>query len=89
MRPSEDNSCYEYVACYVDDLLISIKRPDNFCKSLKEKYDFKLKGDGPINYHLGMDYLKDKEGTLVQQPKKYFEKMVESYQQMFKEEPPK
>ena len=36
-----------------------------------------------------MDYFRDKDGTLVQQPKKYIEKMVESYQQMFKEEPPK
>ena len=31
---------------------------------------------GPISYHLGMDYFRNKDGTLVACPKKYIEKML-------------
>ncbi len=89
MRPSKDRDCYEYVACYVDDLLISMKDPKEFCDILKTKFNFKLKGDGPIEYHLGLNYSRDPDGTLVLQPKKYIEKMMESYNNMFGNMPKK
>ena len=50
-RIAEDITCYEYVAVYVDDLLIAMKNPAKFCHDLKENFNFKLKGDGPISYH--------------------------------------
>ena len=56
MRPSEDDSAYEYIAVYVDDLAIAMKNPAAFFKTLKEKYKFKLKGDGPMEFHLGCSY---------------------------------
>ena len=89
MRKSKDNACNEYVACYVDDLLISMKNPKEFCDHLKTKFNFKLKGDGPIEYHLGMNYSRDPDGTLCLQPKKYIEKIMESYRNMFGEMPKK
>ena len=53
MKSSKDGSHYEYIAVYVDDLAICMKDPKAFCDTLKEKYKLKLKGVGPINYHLG------------------------------------
>ena len=61
MRPASDGSTYEYIACYVDDLAVAMKDPKSFLDMLKVKYRFKLKGVGPITYHLGMDYYKDKD----------------------------
>jgi hypothetical protein len=31
MRPTKDNCCYEYVATYVDDLMIAMDDPAEFC----------------------------------------------------------
>ena len=89
MRPLKDGSCYEYVAVYVDDLLMAMKDPKKFCDTLKEKYNFKLKGDGPIDYHIGLNYYKDKDGTLIQQPLKYIDRMIKSYEDTYKELPKK
>lgn len=46
-------------------------------------YNFKLKGSGPIIYHLGANFSRDKDGTLIQSPKKYIEKMMDQYQIMY------
>ena len=32
--------------------------------TLTGKYKFKLKGTGPISYHLGCDFVRDKDGVL-------------------------
>ena len=53
---------------YVDDLLIASEEPDKIIQDLKEKFKLKIKGDGPLEYHLGCDYKLDKDGTLVTQP---------------------
>ena len=83
MKPSKDGSHYEYVAVYVDNLAISMKDPKSFCDTLKEKYNLKLKGVGPIKYHLGCGYTRDEDATLVADPKKYVEKILESYEKRF------
>jgi hypothetical protein len=44
---------------------------------------FKLKGVGPLTYHLGRDYFSDKEGTLCYGPRKYIPKMIGQYENMF------
>jgi len=89
MRKSVDGKCYEYVAVYVDDLAVAMKDPKSFFDVLKHKYKFKLKEDGPIDYHLGMNYYKDKDGTLVQSPRKYIEKMIDTYERLFGSKPTK
>jgi hypothetical protein len=50
---------------------------------------FKLKGDGPVSYHLGLNYIRDKDEILKQQSIQYIEKMVASYKQMFDSVPKK
>ena len=48
-----------------------------------------MKGVGPINYHLGCGYTRDEDGTLVADPRKYVEKILESYEKTFGEKPKK
>ena len=49
----------------------------------------KFKEDGELAYHLGADYFLDPDGTMASQPKKYVEKLKETYIRLFNEEPPK
>ena len=87
MRPSKTGNHYEYVAVYVDDLALVLDKPQEFTQFLENEYNFKLKGTGPITFHLGMDIIRDSEGVLCIQPKKYIEKMVANYTRMFSEPP--
>ncbi|KAL7567086.1 hypothetical protein ACA910_002809 [Epithemia clementina (nom. ined.)] len=89
MRSSRDGEVYEYIAVYVDDLAIIAKDPAEIGQILREKYKFKLKGDGPLEYHLGCGYWRDPNGTLVADPKKYIEKMMEWYEKEFGKKPRK
>ena len=89
MRPEPGGTCYEYIAVYVDDLAIAAKDPQAFCNELKKKYNLKLKGVGPLEYHLGCTYKKDPNGTLAADPRRYVNKILESYERMFKEKPRK
>ena len=89
MRPEPGGTCYEYIAVYVDALAIAAKDPQAFCHELKKKYNFKLKGVGPLEYHLGCTYKKDPDGTLAADPRRYVNKILESYERMFKQKPRK
>ena len=45
---------YEYIAVYVDDLLIASRNPQAIIDSLtNDPVNFKLKGTGPVEFHLG------------------------------------
>ena len=83
----ETKGHYEYVAVYVDDLAIAMQDPTEFINVLQGKYKFKLKGTGPINYHLGMGFSRDKDGTLCISPVRYIEKMISQYEKTFGESP--
>ena len=74
---------YEYIAVYVDDLAIAAKDPLDIVNVLRDVYQFKLKGTGPISFHLGCDFFRDSEGVLCMAPKKYIEKMISQYERMF------
>ena len=89
MRPDPGGTCYEYIAVYVDDLAIAAKDSQAFCNELKKKYNLKLKGVGPLEYHLGCTYKKDPDGTLAADPRRYVNKILESFERMFKEKPRK
>ena len=89
MRPEPGGTCYEYIAVYVDDLATAAKDPQAFCNELKKRYNLKLKGVGPLEYHLGCTYKKDPDGTLAADPRRYVNKILESYERMFKEKPRK
>jgi len=81
MRDKGDH--YEYIAVYVDDLLIASKDPDSIIKLLTEKHQFKLKGTGPTEFHLGCDFFCDEEGVLCYGPKKYIEKILDNYRRIY------
>ena len=85
MKSSKDDNHYEHIAVYVDDLAICMKDPHGSCDTLKDDYKFKLSGVGPISYHLGCGYTRDDDGTLVADPRKYVEKILESNEKMFGE----
>jgi hypothetical protein len=63
---------YDYVAVYVDDLAIAMEDPKSFTDTLIERYKFKLKGTGPITFHLGIDFRREEDGTLCMEPRKYW-----------------
>jgi hypothetical protein len=83
MRPK--NGVNEYIAVYVDDLAIAMADPQEFVDVLEKKHKFKLKGTGRIAFHLGCDFFRDDKGILCMAPKKYIEKMMMGYEQMFGE----
>lgn len=85
MRPNGD--VYEYIGVYVDDLAIAMLDPEEFAQILIDKYKFKLKGTGPISFHLGCEFVRDEEGVLCLRPRKYIDRMVATYEQIFGEKP--
>jgi hypothetical protein len=78
---------YEYVAVYVDDHTIVMKDPKDFTDLLEQKYKFKLRGTGPISYHLGMDFSEDEVNTLRISPTKYIDKLIKNYEKLFGRKP--
>jgi len=87
LRLNEEENIYEYVAVYVDDLCIVAKIPQQFVDSLMIKYSFKFKGTGPIKFYLGCDYFRDDKGHLCYAPKRYVERMAQTYQRLFGKNP--
>ena len=85
MRRVDDH--YEYIATYVDDLGIASKNPQAIVDELESKHKFKLKGTGPIHFHLGCDYFRDKDGVLCYAPKKYVDKMLDNFVRHFGHKP--
>ena len=85
MRPKGDH--YEYIAVYVDDLMIASKEPEAIIEALTGKHKLKLKGTGPTEFHLGCDYFRDDDGTLCMAPRKYIDKLTQNYERMFGEKP--
>ena len=60
MRKCPTGDHYEYVAPYVDDLAIIMKDPQALVDQLMAApYNFKLKGSGPLNFHLGYGFDSD------------------------------
>jgi hypothetical protein len=62
---------YEYIAVYVDVLLIEVKEPSSIIMALENKHQFKLKGLGPLQCALGYIYFLDDKGTVCFGPRKY------------------
>ena len=85
----ERDGIYEYIAVYIDDLAIISKDPARIIETLCDptKANFKVKGSGPITFHLGCDFFRDEDGVLCFAPRKYVMKMVDSYKQMFGQAP--
>ena len=88
MRKCPTRDVYEYVATYVDDLCIIMENPLEFLEQLSSApYNFKLKGSGEVNFHLGCGFERDSDGVLCMNPGRYVDKMEDAYKQVFKELP--
>jgi hypothetical protein len=59
----EADGLYEYVAVYVYDLAFAMTDPKKFIDTLMECYKFKLKGTGPLEFHLRCDFYRDDRGV--------------------------
>ena len=81
MRDKGDH--YEYIGVYVDDLLIVSKEPQSIIDKLTVVHKFKLKGTGPVSFHLGCDFFRDEDGVLCYAPRKYIEKMLDNYKRIY------
>jgi hypothetical protein len=52
----EDTGVYEYIAVYVDNIAVAAHDLVGIINQLKERYKYKLKGVGPLEYHLGCTF---------------------------------
>ena len=82
----KNGNIWEYIGVYVDDLTFAMKNPQGFVDVLEKKYGFKLKGTGPISFHLGCDFFRDSDGVLCMAPMKYIEKVIANYSKLFNDE---
>jgi hypothetical protein len=80
---------YDYVATYVDDLCLGMLDPKSFTDTLQKKYNFKLKGTGPIDFHLGQSFSWNDDGEMEIFAKCYVDKMIDTYVQLYGEKPRK
>ena len=85
--PNASGDLWEYVAVYVDDLAFVVRKPKEFVRELENKYKYRLKGTGSILFHLGCDFFRDEDGTLCIAPRKYIDRMIDRYKNMFGEKP--
>ena len=89
LRKAPNLRCYEYIAVYGYDLCIAAESPSATIQIFKTKYHLKVRGDGNLTYHLGADYFEDPDGTFVSQPKKYIDKLADTYRRLLNDDPPK
>jgi hypothetical protein len=88
MRPREDH--YEYICVWVDDLCLCAKDPQSIIDELadpKGEHKYQFKGVGPITYHLGGNFKRDKDGTLAYSAESYIEKTIAAYERIYGEKP--
>jgi hypothetical protein len=83
----QNGNVYEYIGVYVDDLAIIAKDPRAIVNVLENKYKFKLKGTGPISFHLGMGFFRDDNDVLCLSPKRYIDRMISTYVNIFGAKP--
>jgi hypothetical protein len=63
--------------------------PKSFTDTLQKKYNFKLKGTGPIDFHLGQSFSRNDDGEMEISAKCYIDKMIDTYVQLYGEKPRK
>jgi hypothetical protein len=79
---------YEYVTMYVDDLCLGMLDPKSFTDTL-QKYNFKLKGTSPIDFHLGQSFSQNDDGEMEISAKRYVDKMIDTNVQLYGKKPRK
>jgi hypothetical protein len=80
---------YEYVATYANDLCLGMLDPKSFTNTLQNKSYFKLMATGPIDFHLGQSFSWNDNGEIKISVKRYVDKMIDTYVQLYGEKPRK
>ena len=71
------NNLCQHIAVCADDLCVLMKEPLKFLEQLQqEPHNFKPKGSGPLEFHLGCGFCRDEDGLLVMDQAEYIEKMI-------------
>jgi hypothetical protein len=73
----------KYIAVYIDTIAVAAHDLNTIVKQLKNVHKYKLKGIGPLEYHLGCTFKQDKDGTLSCHPRKYIAQKMEYYKCMY------
>jgi hypothetical protein len=60
-----------------------MKDPKELIDILEKQHKFKLKGNGPISFNLGMDFTRDEDNTLCISQTKHIDKLVKNYEKSF------
>jgi hypothetical protein len=63
--------------------------PEIIQDTLQKKNNFKLKGTGPIDFHLGQSFSWNEDGEMEISAKCYIDKMIDTYVQLCGEKPRK
>jgi len=82
-----NGSVYEYIVVYVNNIALAAKDPKAITDLLQDHYLFKLRGTGPISFHLGCGFIRDNDGTLCMTPKQYIDKLLDIYERIFGTKP--
>ena len=83
----ENDGIYKYVTTFIDDML-AMKDPEAFIEILQgDPYNFKFKGTSEVDFHLGTDFGQNLYGTLYMSPRRYIERIGETYTRLFEEDP--
>ena len=74
----------ECIGVHVDDLIIASKNPQHIVDKLQAKpHSFKLKGTGPVDFHLGCDHFREDDGALCVGPRKHIDCMEQACKNHF------
>ena len=84
---NKEDSQYERIEIFEDDLIIPFKSPQIVACSLINKHNFKLKDTMPVSFHLGYDFTRDSNNELCLAPRKHTDKMTEFYVSIFGSKP--
>jgi len=72
---------------YFNDTALAAKDPKSITDLLQDHYLFKLKGMGPISFHLRCSFVRDNDGTLCMTPKQYIDKLLDTNERIFGTKP--
>ncbi len=71
----------------MDDVTAAAKDPKAITDLLQTKYQVKLKGTGPISFHLRCNFVREDDGTMCMSPRKYIKKLLGTYKHIFGSKP--
>ena len=90
MRKSKVGPHCEHLCSCVDNLAFAVDDPAKLLTELtKGPFHYKLKGSGPLKFHLGCGFGRDNDGTLHLNPERCVEKTLETFKVTFGESPRK